>query len=140
MNIHRNSGSTAWAGATWVWDMSVANPVALKTSQWDDSSGTILLFETWRNGGWQNPASTPGGAADPANGGPMAGSINPPDAISAVWQEKHVGKANLLFCDGHGDAMFMDSTISTPNVSYGTAPKMNDYTSVRGMWTRAFGD
>jgi prepilin-type processing-associated H-X9-DG protein len=128
--------------------------VGIKTSQWDDAKGTIFLFETWRNGGWQDPVC----ATDVTwAGGPMLAAFNggntkgvaPGSYQQAIttWQEKHLGKANLLFCDGHGDSMAMAGTILTQGITYtnnppataGT-PTMNSCFSVRGMWTHAAGD
>lgn len=144
MNIHQNqnNGST-WDGASWEpapnGIVLGGTTVGLKTSQWDDASGTIFLFETWRAGGWQNPIS-----AQDVNwaGGPMQAAMGAGDHSQAIsiWQEKHLGKANLLFCDGHGESMHMSDTIKTQGITYTTAPTMDSCNSVRGMWTHAAGD
>ena len=148
MNIHQNvQGWNKWDGASWVQNPNATTSVGLKTSQWDDTKGTIFLFETWRDGGWQDSVS----AADVTwAGGPMLAAFNggnpkglTPDLYQqaiTTWQEKHLGKANLLFCDGHGESRIMASTLQTP----GLTPTIN-YSNctcftVRGMWTNASGD
>jgi prepilin-type processing-associated H-X9-DG protein len=141
MNIHQNDSNPnhwhTWDGASWVPGKAV-NGAGIKTSQWDDASGTIFLFETWRNGGWQDPVN----ARDMKwAGGPMQAGMGGGDHPEvAIWQEKHLGKANLLFCDGHGATMHMSDTIRTQGITYTTTPTMNSSYAVRGMWTHAAGD
>ncbi len=163
INIHQNSSNEPrWEGASWVPGVIFVNGVAnstnsnsvgLKTSQWQDPSGTILIFETWRDGGWRSPSC----AGDVTwDGGPMLAAFNgsntkglaPASFQQAItlWQEKHLGKANLLFCDGHGDFKFIGDTlgtgetIKTQGITYNTVPTMNSCYTVRGMWTNASGD
>ena len=70
-------------------------------------------------------------------------------ACNAIWQNKHLGKANLLFCDGHGESKLIGrgdgedpvgETIKTPGLNYSPNPTINSCASVRGMWTHAAGD
>ena len=164
INIHQNGATEpTWEGASWVpgvifvngtANSTRSNYVGLKTSQWVDPGGTIFLFETWRNGGWRDPSC----AADITwDGGPMIAAFNGgvtkgltqpsfKDAIN-LWQEKHVGKANLLFCDEHceakyiGDTMGPGETVKTQGVTYsGNLGTSSSCYTVRGMWTHAAGD
>jgi prepilin-type processing-associated H-X9-DG protein len=60
------------------------------------------------------------------------------DACIKIWQNKHLGKGNLLFCDGHGEFRFMgDSTSAGETVGTGS---VGTCFTVRGMWTRVAGD
>ena len=132
LNIHKNVASgISWDGASWL----PTTNIGLKTSQWADPGGTILLFETWRNGGWQETACI----SDVSQcGGPMIAS-GMSDACIVVWQNKHLGKGNLLFCDGHGENRFMGDSKAPAGETVGTGTANTCFT-VRGMWTRAGGD
>jgi prepilin-type N-terminal cleavage/methylation domain-containing protein/prepilin-type processing-associated H-X9-DG protein len=162
MNIHQNGQANwnEWDGASWVQNPNSTTSVGLKTSQWDDAKGTIFLFETWRNGGWQDPSCAidqtwAGGPMLAAFNGGTTKGVNPDSYQQAIttWQEKHLGKANLLFCDGHGDSKYVGDTlpglgigdtILTTGLNYAnlnmTTPTMTSCFTVRGMWTHAAGD
>ncbi|NQU74679.1 MAG: hypothetical protein HQ546_00010 [Planctomycetes bacterium] len=110
---------------------------ALKTSDWEDPSGTILVIEAPRMFGWSNSWS-----AD--RRGPFRAYVNSGDwhSIEArdyedVWQRKHLGKADMVFCDGHSESLTVEETIGTGDM-YTEAP--SGRSNLKGMWTHLSGD
>ncbi|NQU74732.1 MAG: hypothetical protein HQ546_00285 [Planctomycetes bacterium] len=53
------------------------------------------------------------------------------------WQRKHLGKANMVFCDGHSESLTVEETIGTGDM-YTEAP--SGKSNVKGMWTHLSGD
>jgi len=119
-------------GASWRGDF-FRGP-AMKTSDWEDPAGTILVIEGPRNFGWCN-------AWNAGQTGPFRALINSgwdhymrARQFEDVWQRKHLGKADMVFCDGHSESLVVEDTIGTGKM-YVEGP-----TPVRGMWTHLAGD
>jgi prepilin-type N-terminal cleavage/methylation domain-containing protein/prepilin-type processing-associated H-X9-DG protein len=156
LNVHTNNDpayTRAWDGASWTpgtpdpratqdWNNPYGyrcpiDGTGLKVTQWSDPGGTIFLFENWRNWGWGHPASAvqwwwAGGPMEASYNGGNSGFFDPPQLAFQIWQEKHLGRANLMFCDGHGEQKYMRDTVGTGS--------MSAIFSVRGMWTHVSGD
>ncbi|NQU75355.1 MAG: hypothetical protein HQ546_03440, partial [Planctomycetes bacterium] len=49
------------------------------------------------------------------------------------WQRKHLGKADMVFCDGHAESLTMEETIGNGRMSH-------YHPGVEGMWTNLAGD
>ncbi|NQU75704.1 MAG: hypothetical protein HQ546_05235 [Planctomycetes bacterium] len=131
------SSKLKWIGASWREDpydntTKVSYP-PLKTSDWIDPAGTILVIESYRKFGWFNSCN----AAQPAPIKAMARSGNPwgleAFPYETEWQSKHIGKANMVFCDGHADSLTVEETIGTGQMQYAEP-------GVKGMWTHIPGD
>jgi len=130
MNTREENGN--WAGASWYWSSASANP-PMKMSQWGDPAGTIMLSEGGRNYGWCNGWNA-------GQGGPFLAYANSGYtwalsgiAYEPLWQRKHLGTANYLFCDGHVAALTPEQTIGTGSMAVYTP-------GVKGMWTNRAGD
>ena len=143
LNIHvNNSPGTnqfrSWDGASWV--LAQADPrasgpsiygwrtpldgVGLKTAQWEDPGGTIFLLKVGETAAGRERGDR---GSYWWTGAPLAACFNsgdvqcydPPNLAITIWQEKHRGKANLTFCDGHAAAMYMRNTVAEPTSEYG---------------------
>jgi len=133
------SSSQTSIGASWRED-ALADQVhtwvyypALKTSDWEDPAGTILVIESYRRYGWWNNwnVAQPAPIKAMSRGGNLWGTEAMP--YETEWQSKHMGKADMVFCDGHAESLTVEETIGTGEMNYGTP-------GVKGMWTNLTGD